>query len=94
MKTQLLFNTVFFALLAATGSAIAGPVDINRAGAHELATELTGVGESRARAIVAYREAHGAFTSADELTNVKGVGLHVVDLNRENIRLGKIAGSE
>ena len=74
-------------LLVAGGSAFAGPVDINKAGPDELATELSGIGASRARAIVAYREAHGPFKSADELANVQGVGLHIVDLNRENIRI-------
>lgn len=33
-------------------------VDINRAGKEELMT-LTGVGETRAQAILAYRETHG-----------------------------------
>ena len=39
----------------------------------------------KAEAIVAYREAHGSFQSADELTNVKGIGIKTVDQNRDNI---------
>jgi len=38
----------------------AGPVDINTADAATIARELNGVGESRARAIVEYRERTGA----------------------------------
>mgnify|MGYP002556374444 CR=1 FL=1 len=46
-------------------------VDINRAGKEELMT-LTGVGETRAQAILAYRETHGSFSSVEELRNISG----------------------
>ncbi|OPA78371.1 hypothetical protein BVG16_10840 [Paenibacillus selenitireducens] len=36
--------------------------------------ELPGIGDSKAKAIIAYREAHGKFASIDELRNVKGIG--------------------
>jgi hypothetical protein len=32
------------------------------------------VGEKTAQAIIAYRDAHGGFTSIDELQQVKGIG--------------------
>ncbi len=74
------------ALLAAT--ALAGqPVDINSASAETIAESLDGVGLSKAQAIVAYRDANGPFRHADELVNVKGIGLSTVDKNRDNIRL-------
>ncbi len=62
----------------------AGPVNINTASAEQL-TELNGVGLAKARAIVAYREQNGAFKSADQLANVKGIGLKTVEKNRANI---------
>jgi competence protein ComEA len=65
-----------------------GAVDINSASAAEIATALNGVGLKKAEAIVAYREQHGPFRSADELINVKGIGLATVERNREVIRVG------
>jgi competence protein ComEA len=68
-------------------SAFAGePININTADAAAIAASLNGIGESKARAIVDYREKHGPFKSADELVNVKGVGLKTVEKNRELIR--------
>ena len=37
--------------------------------------------------IVAYREANGSFLHADELVNVKGIGLKTIDRNRDMILL-------
>ena len=48
-------------------------VNINTADAEELET-LTGIGPSLAQAILDYRAAHGAFESAEDLLNVKGIG--------------------
>ena len=68
---------------------LAGPVDINTADAKTIARELKGIGLSRAQAIVEYREKNGPFKNADELANVKGVGMKVVDQNRPNIKVEK-----
>ena len=48
-------------------------VDLNRASAEELMT-LPGVGPAKARAILAFREAHGGFTSLSQLLRIKGFG--------------------
>jgi competence protein ComEA len=69
----------------------AGPVDINSADAATLAKELTGIGRARAEAIVAYRTKNGPFKSADDLALVKGIGQKVIDENRANIRLERVA---
>jgi competence protein ComEA len=45
------------------------------------------VGESRAEAIVRYREEHGQFVDMYELANVKGIGERVVEMNSERILL-------
>ncbi len=74
--------------LALAAPAFAGsPVDINRADAQTLADALDGVGLAKAKAIVDYRQAHGAFKSADQLTEVKGIGARTVERNRANILL-------
>jgi competence protein ComEA len=48
-------------------------VNINRAGAW-LLEALPGIGEERAQAIVAYREANGPFRDIYELLDVSGIG--------------------
>jgi competence ComEA-like helix-hairpin-helix protein len=50
-----------------------GPININTATA-ELLEQLPGIGPKTAQRIVEYREAHGRFSSVDELMNVKGIG--------------------
>jgi len=73
--------------------ATAGPVDINTADAATIARELNGVGESRARAIVEFREKNGRFATPDDVLKVSGIGPQVLKLNRENIRTGQSAKS-
>ena len=51
----------------------ARPMDINAANEIQLTT-LPGVGPSTAKAIVAYRAAHGKFAAPEDLLNVKGIG--------------------
>ncbi len=82
---------VFVAVLCILFSvfAHAGPVNINVADASALAAELNGIGMARAEAIVAYREQYGAFTSAEELLNVNGIGEHILNNNRGNILIGE-----
>jgi competence protein ComEA len=65
----------------------ATPVNINKADAQTIATSLDGVGLAKAQAIVAYRSAHGAFKSVDDVGNVKGVGDKTLARNRDAIRL-------
>jgi competence protein ComEA len=62
-------------------------VNINTADAATLAAALDGVGASRAKAIVEYRDAHGPFKSVDDLAQVKGIGERVVDANRARIKV-------
>jgi len=84
-----LFKSLMLSLMLALASfaAVAGPVNINTATVEQL-TELNGVGEAKAKAIIAYRDEHGAFKSIDQLANVKGIGLKTVEKNREMISLG------
>ena len=49
--------------------------------------ELAGVGEAKAKAIVAYRETNGPFSSVDELLEVKGIGKAILDRNREKLEV-------
>lgn len=62
-------------------------VNINKAGAEELANTLHGVGPAKAEAIVAWREEQGRFTTPEHLEEVDGIGSTTVSDNREKIRL-------
>lgn len=84
MKALLTLLTV---LLLTAAAWAADPVNVNTASADEISQSLKGVGLSKAQAIVAYREANGAFKHADELVNVKGIGIRTVDQNRGLIEL-------
>ena len=57
----------------ALGAAPNGVVNVNTASVEQLIA-LPGIGESRARAIVAERKQRGGFRSLDELLEVKGIG--------------------
>lgn len=61
-------------------------ININKADENAIA-QLKGIGLKKAQAIVAYRKAHGDFSTMDELLNVKGIGQFVLDKNRAYIRL-------
>jgi competence protein ComEA len=63
----------------------AGPVNINTADAESLSKELSGIGLSRAQAIVDFRTEYGRFESAEELVKVKGIGARVLAANAGNI---------
>lgn len=62
-------------------------VNINSASAQEIAAALVGVGEKKAEAIVAWREANGAFTAKEQLMEVKGIGQATLDKNASRINL-------
>jgi competence protein ComEA len=87
-KTVMILRSLFLSALLAGSAVAAETVDINTADAATLDRVLVGVGPSKAEAIVAHREQHGAFRSADELVEVKGIGLSTVEQNRERITLG------
>ena len=80
-----IYTLVLAAIMTLPVAAFAGPVNINTADAETIARELNGIGLSKARAIVEYREKYGPFKNADELSLVKGIGERTVDLNRADI---------
>ncbi len=86
-----MIKQLFLALVLVLGlgaaAVAAEPVEVNNATAEELAEALNGVGETKAEAIIRYREANGPFEHVDELINVRGIGMTTVDKNRDMIRL-------
>lgn len=89
---KLLLNSLLLSL-ALIGSALAAEekVNINTADAATLDRVLINVGASKAEAIVAYRKQNGAFKTADQLAQVKGIGLKTVEKNRDRILVGGAA---
>lgn len=74
------------ALLIA-GLAQAGSVNINQADAAVLSSELNGIGEKKAQAIIDYRTQHGPFNSVEDLQNVKGISDKTIEKNRDKMTL-------
>ena len=67
---------------------LASPVNVNTADAEAISEALKGVGLSKAQAIVDYRQKHGPFKSAEDLSLVKGIGERTVELNHDDILVG------
>ena len=62
-------------------------VNLNKAGAKEIAKALKGIGIKKAKAIVEYREKHGKFKAVEELASVKGIGVATIAKNHNHILL-------
>jgi len=62
-------------------------ININSADAATLQQALNGVGAVKAKAIVDYRQEHGAFATVDELLEVKGIGASILQKNRAKLRV-------
>lgn len=82
---MLMFGPVSLADESTAMNSDAVTVNVNQADAATIANALSGVGLSRARAIVEYRDQYGPFYSAEELTAVKGIGQSTVDRNLSRI---------
>jgi len=73
-------------LLAST-AVFAETVNINTANAEQIASAMTGVGESKAQAIVEYREQHGKFKSIEDLEYVDGIGEKTIEKNSHKLTM-------
>lgn len=100
LKNTLLVGTMLGALAGSLAvSAAAEPaeadttvvqqqsVNINTASAAELAAALTGVGQARAEAIVELRDELGGFTDVEQLLEIRGLGIRILNRNRDRMTL-------
>lgn len=72
--------------LAAGEAKLTGTVNLNTATADQLQL-LPGIGESRAKAVIAMRKQRGGFKSVAELTDVKGIGESALAKLRPFVRI-------
>ncbi|WP_341582521.1 ComEA family DNA-binding protein [Marinobacter metalliresistant] len=86
MKRTPLFATLVLLFSLVTGFAYAeeATININTADVAALAS-LNGIGQGKAEAIVAYREANGPFAVTADLAKVKGIGERTVEKNAERL---------
>jgi len=66
---------------------ISEKININTAGVQELVT-LDGIGEIKAREIVAYRDQNGAFERIEQILDVKGIGEATFAKIKDRITVG------
>lgn len=74
-----------YAEQASAEKVVLAPININTASADTLAEQLSGVGKKKAQAIVEYRNQHGPYKTAGEITDVKGIGEGILARNQGRI---------
>jgi len=84
---KLLHSLFFTAILLFSSAAFADKININTANAEQIASTMTGIGESKAKAIVEYRSSHGKFKTIEALENVDGIGAKTVEKNKDKLML-------
>jgi len=84
---QSLFFTLFLLFSASAMSASAEKININTASAEQISMAMTGIGDSKAKAIVKYRSTNGKFKNINDLENVDGIGSKTVEKNKSKITL-------
>lgn len=83
MKTIKSF--LFVVVFSFSNLLYAGQVNINTADVETLSSELSGIGQDKAEAIVAYREQHGPYVQIEDLTKVKGIGVNTLEKNKSKL---------
>ena len=88
IPTQEEYNAGGFSetMVSSSADSSDGKVHLNTATKDELKT-LSGIGESRAESILAYRDSHGAFQSIEELMNVEGIKEGIYQKIKDQIAL-------
>jgi competence protein ComEA len=84
---KMIKSFLFIVLFSFSSLLYAAQVNINTADADTLSNELSGIGQSKAEAIVAYRDQHGPYKQLEDLVNVKGIGLSTIEKNKSKMIL-------
>ena len=62
-------------------------ININTADKETLMAVIKGVGDKKAEAIIQYREKNGPFKSIDELSNIKGIDVGILEKNKDSLTI-------
>ncbi|WP_024951954.1 helix-hairpin-helix domain-containing protein [Cobetia crustatorum] len=81
-------NTCRSSLMAFSSLSQAAELNINTANLEQL-VQLKGIGDKKAAAIVAWREANGPFTTVEQLADVKGISTNTLQRMDTTLTLGK-----
>ena len=84
---KMIKSFLFIVLFSFSSLLYAAQVNINTADADTLSNEMSGIGQSKAEAIVAYRDQHGPYKQLEDLVNVKGIGLSTIEKNKSKMIL-------
>ena len=84
---KLLQSLLLSLSLLVSTAVFAEKVNINTADAEQIASAMTGVGESKAKAIVEYRKQHGNFKSIQDLEYVDGIGEKTIEKNSHKLTM-------
>ncbi len=77
-------GSVYSALVSSAVSGISGKINVNTDDVDRL-TQLPGIGDVRAQAIIDYRTQHGRFTCAEDLLKIDGIGEKTLEQLRDSI---------
>ena len=72
------------ACIESDNNQLTGKININTASLEELMT-LEGIGESKAKSIIEYRDTKGKFNTIEDIKNVNGIGDNLFAQIKENI---------
>jgi len=89
-----IFTVVIVSLFALPAFASNGKVNINKADAHTLMTQLKGVNHTLADRIVSQRKKDGPYIAAYDLLYVNGINRSFFKNNYSKITVGKVNLSE
>jgi competence protein ComEA len=87
-----MFRLLVASALALCSFAASAVVNLNTATKEELVA-LSGIGPSKAQAILDYRAQHGGFKSVDELKEVKGIGARRFERLKADLTVTPVAKS-
>lgn len=87
-----MFRLLVAFALALVSFAASAVVNLNTATKEELVA-LSGIGPSKAQAILDYRAQHGGFKSVDELKDVKGIGARRFERLKAELTVTPVAKS-
>ena len=82
-----LLKTMMTAAVFCFAAFVHAEVNINTATMQQL-TELNNIGSVKAAAIVEYRDDHGHFKTVDDLLKVNGIGMAILEANRNMLTVG------